>query len=182
MACTHAKDIARLERKLGVLSEELVQLRAENKRLRRESKKQQDRIRDLEAKLDLNSQNSSLPPSSDLPWTAPKREPKKRTGRKPGGQPGHDPHQRILVPEDQLAEFYDVRPPNCIKCGKKLRGDDPAPFRHQVFDVPPESKPFITEHRLHSLECLCCGTVTKATPHSPHRSLAKPRSNKPQSR
>ena len=154
--------LAKLDRRVGGLTAEVREIRAENKRLRRENKKLQERVRDLEAQLGLNSQNSSLPPSSDLPWTAPKRTPRERIGRKPGGQPGHDPHQRVLVPEDKLAESYDVKPSNCSNCGAKLRGNDPEPFRHQVTDLPPKIEPYVTEHRLHSLECPCCGTVTRA--------------------
>jgi transposase len=67
------------------------------------------------------------------------------------------------VPVEKLAEPpVDVRPPNCIKCGTKLRGSDPEPFRHQVTDLPPAIEPHVTEHRLHALECACCGTVTRA--------------------
>lgn len=161
--CEHGETLSKLERGLAEVREEVAQLRAENKRLRRENKKLHERNRELEAKLGLNSQNSSLPPSADRPWTAPAREPRKRSGRKPGGQPGHDPHQRALIPLEQLAEPpVDVKPSNCAKCGTKLRGTDPDPFRHQVTDLPPEISPYVTEHRLHALECSCCGTVTRA--------------------
>src|SRR5215204_714026 len=67
---------------------------------------QQEQIRQLqeqvaaaEAKLNTDSSNSSLPPSSDRfhskrrPPPAPGQPRKKR-----GGQPGHPRHQRLLVP------------------------------------------------------------------------------------
>src|SRR5919204_6999467 len=51
----------------------------------------QQRLADLEARLNQHSQNSSKPPSADPP-SAPPRPTRQKTGRKPGGQPGHPPH------------------------------------------------------------------------------------------
>ena len=46
------------------------------------------RLRDLEARLKLNSTNSHKPPSSDFPG-AKRKPPAPPTGKKRGGQPGH---------------------------------------------------------------------------------------------
>ena len=46
------------------------------------------RVADLEAQLQLNSTNSSKPPSSD-PIGLKRKPPAPPTGRKSGGQPGH---------------------------------------------------------------------------------------------
>src|SRR5512135_3449064 len=48
-------------------------------------------IRDLQAQLNRNASNSSIPPSANPP-AAPKPVAKAPTGRKPGGQPGHRGH------------------------------------------------------------------------------------------
>ena len=45
-------------------------------------------VRELTARLNQNSQNSSKPPSSDGPHVK-RKPPKPPSGRKPGGQPGH---------------------------------------------------------------------------------------------
>jgi transposase len=41
-----------------------------------------------------------------------------------------------------------------------LSGEDPNPFRHQVWEIPPLA-PVVTEHRFHSLRC-ACGELTTA--------------------
>jgi hypothetical protein len=43
-----------------------------------------------------------------------------------------------------------------------LQGEDPAPLRHQVIEIPPIT-PVVIEHRLHRLVCPCCSTSTCAT-------------------
>src|SRR5258708_14379271 len=57
----------------------------------------EQRVGDLEARLKLNSTNSSKPPSSD-PIGFKRKPPTPPSGRKPGGQPGHPRAQRRLVP------------------------------------------------------------------------------------
>jgi transposase len=111
------------------------------------------RVEELEARLNKDSSNSSLPPSSDPPWKAPSE---RKQGRKRGGQPGHRGHKRELVEPDQIE---DHRPSRCVNCGKKLQGDDPEPYRHQVSELP-EMAAVVTEHRVHRLKCDCCGVHT----------------------
>lgn len=150
-----------LRRGVDSLREEVGSLRTENKSLRRENAKLQDKVRELEARLGLNSQNSSIPPSAD-PLAAPKRPRKKRTGRKPGGQPGHQRYERPLVPEDQVDYLIPVVPDSCDGCEGKLHGVDKNPLRHQVIDLPERIEAEVTEHQLHRLSCGDCGTVTTA--------------------
>jgi transposase len=118
------------------------------------------RIADLEARLKLNSTNSSRPPSSDPPSVkrAPPREP---SGKKRGGQPGHRRHQRALVPPEQVQAAVDHLPESCRRCGGPLGGHDLEPRRHQVAEIPP-FRPVVTEHRLHRRSCPRCGVVTRA--------------------
>jgi transposase len=93
------------------------------------------RIEDLEARLAQFSGNSSRPPSSDPPGAPPPARPK-RTGRKRGGQPGHRKQERALVPAEQVTQTHVLKPCACRRCGRGLAGDDPAPYRHQVVDLP----------------------------------------------
>ena len=65
-------------------------------------------VRELTARLNQNSQNSSKPPSSDGPHVK-RKPPKPPSGRKPGGQPGHTPHQRALVPVEEVDERDHVQ-------------------------------------------------------------------------
>jgi transposase len=120
------------------------------------------RIAELEARLNLNSTNSSRPPSSDpRAVKAKRRPPPPPSGRNRGGQPGHQRHTRALVPSEELRGIFEIKPTHCDGCGAALRGEDPDPLRHQVAEIPPV-RPDADEYRLHRLTCSCCGTATRA--------------------
>src|SRR5438270_13342288 len=87
-------------------------------------------IAELQARLNLNSTNSSKPPSTDPPAVKLKRRPPAPpSGRRRGGQPGHKRHTRALVPPEQLRETFEIKPTHCHGCGAALQGDDPEPLR-----------------------------------------------------
>jgi transposase len=116
-------------------------------------------VAELREQLNRNSRNSSQPPSSDGPEV--ERPPERaQSGRKRGGQPGHPGTTRKLVPIEQVKASHDVKPEVCRGCGHRLRGADPAPYRHQVTEIPPVIAE-VTEYRLHTLTCQC-GTETRA--------------------
>ena len=118
------------------------------------------RVAKLEEQVRRSSRNSSQPPSSDGPAAPPRT--KKTTGtRKPGGQSGHEKHARPLVPQGEVDTLVAVRPKRCRACDRALFGSDPAPHRHQVFELP-RIVPLVTEYALHSLDC-ACGARTRAT-------------------
>ena len=116
------------------------------------------RVADLEARLNKTPRNSSLPPSSEHPHAKPAPQTGK-SGKKPGGQPGHPKHERPLIPVEQCQEIVPLKPTACRRCGTKLSGDDPEPWRHQVWELP-EIKPLVTEYQRHRLACPCCGETT----------------------
>jgi transposase len=143
------------------------ELERENAELRALVSKQQriiealeQRVRELEARLTQFSGNSSRPPSTDPPGAPPPRRPK-RTGRKRGGQPGHKKHTRALVPPEQVTTTQVLKPITCRRCGNSLAGSDPAPYRHQVVDVP-KVVATVDEYQLHALICSGCKTSTRA--------------------
>lgn len=117
-------------------------------------------VAELRERLGQNSSNSSRPPSSDPPSykSPPRHEPK---GRKRGGQPGHQGSARRLLPAEEVDHLIDLRPSACAGCGRKLRGADPHPERHQVTEVPPVRVEVI-EYRRHTLRCSTCGRDTCA--------------------
>jgi len=119
------------------------------------------RIEKLEARLALSPQNSSLPPSSQHPHAKPPRKKKKGSKRKRGGQPGHPRHQRELISTADCDHVVPLKPAVCRRCAAKLRGADPEPLRHQVWELP-EIKPRVTEYQQHRLSCPCCGETTCA--------------------
>jgi transposase len=116
----------------------------------------EQRLAEVEARLNQNSTNSSKPPSSDPP--AVKRAPPKTpSAKKAGGQYGHAKAQRALV--DHPDAIHDCKPTACRNCHQPLHGDDSQPLRHQVWDVPP-IRPIVTEYRRHRLTCPRCGLTT----------------------
>lgn len=121
------------------------------------------RIAELEAelaRLKKSPQSSSLPPSTQHPHAKPSRtEPKSK--RNAGGQPGHPKAERALIPTADCTAVVTLKPQACRRCGTPLRGDDPQPRRHQVWELP-EIKPLITEYQQHRLSCPCCGDTTCA--------------------
>src|SRR5947199_5333545 len=94
------------------------------------------RIADLESRLNLNSTNSSRPPSTDPPAVKLKRRPPTPpSGRRRGGQPGHKRHTRALVPPEQLREIFAIKPTQGQGCGAATQGADPEPLRHPVAEL-----------------------------------------------
>src|SRR5579859_4754875 len=71
----------------------------------------QEQLADSTAKLNTNSSNSSLPPSSDR-FRSKRRPPPPpdQPRKKRGGQPGHPRHQRPLVPPEQLRATIPCKP------------------------------------------------------------------------
>ena len=66
------------------------------------------------------------------------------------------------MPIERVDEVVEHHPDACRRCGTLLQGEDPAPLRHQVIEIPPIT-PLVIEHRLHRLVCPCCSTSTCAT-------------------
>lgn len=124
------------------------------------------RIRSLEeenARLGMDSTNSSKPPSSDPPQATPKGRRRRGSAKKRGGQSGHPGAHRSLVPEERVDEMVEHRPDACRHCHASLEGAPTvgAPGHHQVTELP-EVRASVTEHR--TLTCVCprCGGCTKA--------------------
>src|SRR4051795_13080749 len=67
------------------------------------------RIADLEVRLNLNSTNSSRPPSTDPPAVkVERRPPAPPPGRKRGDHPGHWRHPGATVPHEPHRETFEV--------------------------------------------------------------------------
>jgi transposase len=119
------------------------------------------RVAALEAQLGKTPKNSSLPPSSQHPHAKPPGK-KNKSRRKRGAQPGHQKHERTLIPSEACREVIVLKPTACRRCGGRLAGEDPAPWRHQVWELP-EIQPIVVEYQQHRLTCPGCRTQTCAT-------------------
>ena len=116
---------------------------------------------ELEKRLNLNSQNSSKPPSSDV--YEKKRPPKsmrEKTNKKTGGQQGHFGTTLQTVETPDTIEVHDVI--QCSKCNHDLSNvKTDNVVKRQVCDIP-IIKPVTTEYQMASKRCPSCKTINVA--------------------
>src|SRR3954470_24522476 len=72
----------------------------------------EQRIAELEERLNKDSTDSSKPPSSDPP-SVKRRPPAPASGKERGGQPGHRHRPRAVVPPEQPRQVSECKPPEC---------------------------------------------------------------------
>jgi transposase len=147
-------------RKIAKLSRTIDQLERDKRQLQKRVSQLEKQTASLSERVNKDSTNSSKPPSSDGPHVK-RAPPKPPSGRKRGAQGGHAKRQRPLISSDQCKEVIVVKPSACEHCGEALAGSDPAPARHQVWEIPPV-QPEVTEYQLHTLSCGCCKQPTAA--------------------
>jgi hypothetical protein len=110
----------------------------------------------LVEKSKRNSRNSSQPPSQDSPSQKQNNQDEKPKSERPRGeQAGHEGKGRVLLPLELVDEVIVYRPERCQHCGEALTGEDPAPYRYQVTELP-VVKGRVVEHQVHGLVCACC--------------------------
>ena len=111
-------------------------------------------LAELQARRNLNSQNSSKPPSSD---GLDKPKPKPRSLRKPsernsGGQKGHT--GQTLAPVTEPDRVIEHAPPECCGACQRKLGTPVVVESRQVFDLPTLAYE-VTEHRVMESVCTC---------------------------
>ena len=114
------------------------------------------KIAELEAKLAMNSSNSSMPPSSDKFKTKSLR---KKSGKKPGGQKGHRGSNLEITAEPD--ETVELRPEKCANCGtdlSKINGAHTDDFRYKI-DTRIITK--VTRYEQVEIICPVCGAANK---------------------
>lgn len=116
---------------------------------------------ELRAQLSRNSQNSSKPPSSDMPGTRPPKEPRRGKKRRRGGQPGHQ--GRFAAEPDHVDHIKQYRAARCMHCAASLaKGKATGSYsNHFVYELP-EIRPTVTDHQCWDVQCGQCGKVTPA--------------------
>ena len=113
-----------------------------------------ERVKLLEERINLDSNNSSKPPSSNWPGK-PNRAQPRASQRKRAAQPGHKGHNRALLDESEVDRIVDCKPQPVCECGGAIALTG-QPQRHQVFDVPP-MRAQVDEYRIFSGRCAGCG-------------------------
>ena len=111
----------------------------------------EERLRQIEELLGLNSKNSSIPPSSD-------KKKKSKLGslndRKRGGQNGHKGHHREMWPQDKVHETILCSPQTKCTCGGEVKLSGKS-YIHENFELP-EIEPIVTHYHLQSGRCQSC--------------------------
>jgi transposase len=133
----------------------IASLRAEIAALRAE-------VADLRRRLDLNSSNSSKPPSSDGLGKKPRvaGSLRGRSGKPSGGQTGHEGGTLRQVTHFDAVVRHEACA--CGYCGSSLDARSATGIeRRQVFDIP-ECPLVVTEHQATIDRCTHCRRVTKA--------------------
>jgi transposase len=113
-----------------------------------------ERVKLLEERVNLDSNNSSKPPSSNGPGK-PNRTHRRASARKRGAQPGHPGHRRAMLDEAEVDRLVDCKPEAVCDCGGRVELTG-TPQRHQVFEVPP-MRAQVDEYRIYSGRCRGCG-------------------------
>ena len=113
------------------------------------------RLDAVEAKLGMDSENSSKPPSSD--GLAKKQKTTSLRGKSDktvGGQPGHKGSTLKRVAEPTSTQDHPT-PSHCNRCHSALAFEEAHVLeRRQVFDVPTMCFE-VVEHRVYTVLCTC---------------------------
>ena len=159
------EDLETLQQLVKHLLNKVDMLEAQVIDLQKENAEQAQTIKKLNAQLNQNSQNSSIPPSKDI---SRKKKSHKRNSRsrqssdKPqGGQKGHKGN--TLKFSDNPDEIIEHKPTMCKVCQTALdTGEILSVSKRQVMDIPPV-KIQVTEHRNYTISCPCCGQANQGT-------------------
>jgi transposase len=165
----HLKKIDELSARIYRLEEELLSSRRQFHQLQLTIKDLNRQLKEAEEQMRLareahlasvlkNSQNSSLPPSTDRRKRT--RSLREKSGRKPGGQVGHRGATREFVEKPDHLIIHS--PESCDLCGASLYGAEvKGSERRQVHDLPSQ-KIEIIEHQAQTKVCVRCGMKNKA--------------------
>lgn len=145
-----------LTKRLKQTEKRIIHIENINKKLKFENVELSLENKELKARLNSNSKNSSKPPSSDGYKKKP-AFPQKKNGKQ-GGQKGHK--GRTLHQVDNPNEVVDCNPDKC-NCGYEFTQDQfILSETRQVFDLPkPELK--VTEYQINKARCPVCGKLNK---------------------
>lgn len=154
------KKYASLEEKCAKLEKENAALKQENAALKLENTELKSKIALLEAKINTNSKNSSMPPSSNIFGKPNPKSLREKSGKKPGAQKKHKGH--TLKQIEKPDEINEIKIKVCSGCNASLENISAQSFeKRQVFDLP-QPKVHVIEHRCEIKKCITCGKVNVA--------------------
>ena len=140
------------------LTQEYQTLKQENDQLQKQVSLLTQEIVDLKRKLNIDSSNSNLPPSSDMFTKKKIHNNRAQSDKKSGGQPGHKGSNLKFetIPEN-INETIDIKPVNCSNCNIELTEFNHVDTR-QVHDI--KIVKTITNYYIYEGVC-SCGCVEK---------------------
>lgn len=138
-------------------------LEATIQRLEKQAQELTQEIHDLKAQLAKNSSNSSKPPGSDgLKKPSKTISQRGKSGKKPGGQEGRTGKtlEQVEFPDHIVIHTAE----SCQYCNFNLVDVEGvcSDEKRQVFEIP-EPQVKITEHRVATKGCPCCGQFSKGS-------------------
>lgn len=137
--------------------------------LHQQIKQLEQQVDTLQGQVAKTSQTSSKPPSSDSPFTKPKRQGRPSSGKR-GGQKGHRGTGPTLL---SPTEVHLIEPGPCA-CGYGEWVSLTPYYTHQVIELPPIEMD-IHHFILHQGTCQGCGKTLKAQVPSAHQAGYGPR-------
>jgi transposase len=152
--------VERLEAENAALHARVAELEAENAALRSENTALKAEVAELKGRLNMDSSNSSKPPSSDglKKPSRPKGERTRAPSRRKTGRPGKT--RTDFGPPDRVEE---VAPETCPDCQAVPTGPRVLLDRWQVAELV--EKPFVvTEYQRFGISCLPCGKTVEPPP------------------
>jgi len=114
--------VMQFEKAIDRLTDDIARYEKTTERLDAENRRLAERIKELEARLNMNSRNSSKPPSSDGYAKPPAV--RRKTGKPPGGQKGHEGRTLLMVEDPDWEITYPVT--GCASCGRSLEKVEPV--------------------------------------------------------
>lgn len=136
--------------------DEYAELLATNARLEARVKELEALVKELLSQINRltikkNSNNSSIPPSTDL--LRKNNSLRTKSGKKPGGQPGHAGSTLTMTATPD--ETHKLIPNYCNECGAGLAEVEATyESKRQVVELPP-IKPLYIEYQSYSKTCIC---------------------------
>ena len=146
-------DVSTLLSTIESLVARVDQLMVENKRLMTENKQLKEKVKKLEARLGMDSSNSSKPPSTDNPYKPKPKSLRKPSGLKPGAQQNHKGTTLHRIEEaDEIVNCFPVCV--CKQCGKTFRHQDCNKVAtRQVVDI--KISRVVTSYQAFDHVCTC---------------------------
>lgn len=138
-----------------------VSLRAELATTRAELAAARIEIVELRARLGKNSQNSSKPPSTDLPGAVVPERKGRRKRKQRGGRPGHQGHF-AAVPK-HVDHVHQHRASRCVRGHDLTKGKLTGTCGHHYVYELPEIRPVVHDHQCLDVACPRCDLITRGS-------------------